>query len=191
MPRKLRLEYPGALYHVMNRGDRRQLIFQDDTDRRTFLELLGQCCLKTGWQVHPLVLMPNHIHFVVETPQANLVAAMKWFLGVYTSRFHRRRGCGWTSCWGSIGFPGIVRLDSGCWKGNWGGRGGLRIPRLTGRCDAAGLSGTNRGGINCWRPCPGGPARNITARNCGNQRKRRRSGSSRARCAGSSARKWT
>lgn len=90
MPRKLRLEYPGAIYHLMNRGDRREPIFKDDTDRRTFLELLGQCCLKTGWQVHALVLMSNHFHLVVETPQPNLVAGMKWLLGVYTNRFNRR-----------------------------------------------------------------------------------------------------
>ena len=90
MPRKLRLEFPGALYHLMNRGDRREPIFKDATDRRTFLELLGQCCLKTGWQVHAHVLMANHFHLVVETPQPNLVAGMKWLLGVYTNRFNRR-----------------------------------------------------------------------------------------------------
>jgi REP element-mobilizing transposase RayT len=90
MPRKLRLEYEGAIYHVMNRGDRREAIFKDDTDRERFLETLGECCAKTGWQVHALCLMPDHFHLVVETPKANLVAGMKWFLGTYTSRFNRR-----------------------------------------------------------------------------------------------------
>src|SRR5262245_3799097 len=90
MARKLRVEYPGAIYHVMNRGDRRDTIFQDDTDRQRFLETLGQACAKTGWRVHAFVLMPNHFHLVVETPQANLVAGMKWFLGTYTNRFNRR-----------------------------------------------------------------------------------------------------
>ncbi len=90
MARKLRVEYPGALYHVMNRGDRRELIFKDDKDRELFLETLGQACAKTGWQVHAYCLMPNHFHLVVETPQANLVAGMKWFLGTYTGRFNRR-----------------------------------------------------------------------------------------------------
>src|SRR6266567_3920374 len=90
MARKLRVEYPGAIYHVMNRGDRREPIFQDDQDRQTFLETLGEACAKTGWQVHALCLMPNHFHLVVETPQANLVAGMKWFMGTYTSRFNRR-----------------------------------------------------------------------------------------------------
>jgi len=84
MPRKLRLEYPGALYHLLNHGDRREPIFLDDTDRRTFLEFLGQCCLKTGWQVHAYVLMPNHFRLVVEIPQPILAAGMKWFLGVLT-----------------------------------------------------------------------------------------------------------
>ena len=88
--RKLRVQYPGAIYHVMNRGDRREPIFKDDEDRRRFLETLGQACQKTGWQVHAYCLMPNHFHLVVETPNANLVAGMKWFLGTYTSRFNRR-----------------------------------------------------------------------------------------------------
>ena len=90
MPRPLRIEYPGAIYHVMNRGDRREPIFKDDLDRQRFLATLGQACDKTGWQVHAYCLMPNHFHLVLETPQANLVAGMKWFLGTYTSRFNRR-----------------------------------------------------------------------------------------------------
>jgi putative transposase len=90
MARKLRVEYPGAIYHVMNRGDRREPIIRDDVDRKRFLDTLGEACAKTGWQVHALCLMGNHFHLVVETPQANLVAGMKWFLGTYTARFNRR-----------------------------------------------------------------------------------------------------
>ena len=90
VPRKLRVEYFGAIYHVMNRGDRREPIFQDDLDRRRFLETLGEVSGKTGWQVLAYCLMPNHFHLVVETPRGNLVAGMKWFLGTYTSRFNRR-----------------------------------------------------------------------------------------------------
>jgi REP element-mobilizing transposase RayT len=90
MPRKLRVQYPGAIYHVMNRGDRREAIFEDDQDRHRFLETLGQACAKTDWQVHALCLMSNHFHLVVETPQPNLVAGMKWLLGTYTIRFNRR-----------------------------------------------------------------------------------------------------
>ncbi len=90
MARKLRLEYPGAIYHVMNRGDRREAIFTDDADRQRFLDCLGEACAKTQWQVHAFCLLPNHFHLVLETPRANLVAGMKWVLGTYTSRFNRR-----------------------------------------------------------------------------------------------------
>ena len=59
-------------------------------NRQQFMITLGEGCAKTGWQVHALCLMPNHFHLVVETPNANLVAGMKWFLGTYTARFNRR-----------------------------------------------------------------------------------------------------
>jgi putative transposase len=90
MARKLRVQYPGAIYHVMNRGDRRELIFKDDADRKLFLQTLGEACQKTSWCIHAWCLMPNHIHLVIETPQPNLVAGMKWLLGTYTGRFNRR-----------------------------------------------------------------------------------------------------
>lgn len=90
MARKLRVQYPGAIYHVMNRGDRREPIFKDDEDRQLFLKSLDQACGKTGWHVHAYCLMPNHFHLVLETPNANLVAGMKWLLGTYTGRFNRR-----------------------------------------------------------------------------------------------------
>lgn len=90
MARKLRIQFPGAIYHVMSRGDRREDIFRDDIDRESFLQTLSDACAKTGWQVHAYCLMPNHFHLVIETPQPNLVAGMKWFLGTYTARFNRR-----------------------------------------------------------------------------------------------------
>ena len=90
MARKLRTEYPDAIYHVMNRGDRQEPIFKDDQDRQRFLSTLGEVCGKTGWQVHAFCLMPNHFHLVVETPRANLAAGMKWLLGVYTGRCNRK-----------------------------------------------------------------------------------------------------
>ena len=52
MPRKLRIEYAGAMYHVMSRGDRREGIFLDDVDRQDFIETLAEACQKTNWQVH-------------------------------------------------------------------------------------------------------------------------------------------
>ncbi len=78
MARKVRVEYPGAIHHAINRGDRREEIFQDAADRQLFLASLGEACAKTAWQVHAWCLMPNHFHLFVETPRGNLVAGMKW-----------------------------------------------------------------------------------------------------------------
>ena len=95
MPRPLRIEYAGAIYHVMNRGDRREKIFRDKQDREMFLAALSEACAKTGWHVHAWCLLGNHFHLVVETPRGNLVAGMKWLLGVYTKRFNiRHKECG-------------------------------------------------------------------------------------------------
>jgi REP element-mobilizing transposase RayT len=66
----------------MNRGDRREPIFEDDKDRERFLETIAEACEKTDWQTHAYCLMSNHFHLLVETPQANLVPGMKWFLGI-------------------------------------------------------------------------------------------------------------
>src|SRR6266478_6124456 len=90
MARKLRIQYEGAIYHLMGRGIHRDVVFRSKNDRELFLKTLGEACSKTDWQVHAWCLMGNHFHLVVETPQANLVAGMKWFLGTYTSRFNRR-----------------------------------------------------------------------------------------------------
>jgi REP element-mobilizing transposase RayT len=95
LARKLRLAYAGAIYHVMNRGDRQEPICEDDRDRERCLETLAQACLKTGWQVPADCLMRHHFHLVLETPQADLVAGMHGFLSTYTARFNRRhRRCG-------------------------------------------------------------------------------------------------
>jgi REP element-mobilizing transposase RayT len=74
----------------MNRGDRREDVFHDDSDRYLFLKTLGETCVRTGWQIHAYCLMRNHFHLIIETPRANLVAGMKWLLGTYTTRFNRR-----------------------------------------------------------------------------------------------------
>src|ERR1051326_2286157 len=95
VPRRLRVEFPGAIYHLMNRGDRGDDIFRDEADLERFLETLGEACAKTDWQVQAYCLMRNHFHLVIETPQANLVAGMKWLSGVYTKRFNiRHKLCG-------------------------------------------------------------------------------------------------
>lgn len=75
----------------MSRGDRREKIFHDDVDRQDFLKTLAEACQKTGFQVHAYCLMANHFHLVVETPNANLVAGMRWLLSSYTLRLNHRR----------------------------------------------------------------------------------------------------
>ncbi len=90
MPRKLRIQFPGALYHVLDRGDRREAIFRDDADRERFLETLGEVCARTGWRLHAYVLMSNHYHLLLETPEPNLAAGMRWFQGTYSIRFNCR-----------------------------------------------------------------------------------------------------
>ena len=79
MPQALRIEYPGAIYHLMNRGDRREAIFKDDEDHRWFIKTHGEARLKTERQVHAFCLMHNHFHLVVETPNANLVSGLQCF----------------------------------------------------------------------------------------------------------------
>jgi putative transposase len=90
LPRKLRIQYPGAIYHVMSRGDRRENIFLDDVDRFDFLKTLAETCQKTSWQVHAYCLMSNHFHLVIETPDANLVEGMRWLQSTYTIRLNHR-----------------------------------------------------------------------------------------------------
>ncbi len=90
MARKVRLEYPGAMYHLMSRGDQRDDIFFSDVDRHDFIKTLAEACEKTDWQVHAFCLMSNHYHLVVETPKANLVAGMAWLQGTYTIRLNNR-----------------------------------------------------------------------------------------------------
>lgn len=90
MARSIRLEFGGAFYHVMARGNRREAIFLDDVDRRFFLGCVAEACEKTGWLVHAWVLMGNHYHLLIETPEPNLVEGMKWLQNTYTRRFNVR-----------------------------------------------------------------------------------------------------
>ena len=93
MPRTIRHEYAGAVYHAMCRGNNGQAIFKTDKGRRLFLSTLEEVCEQTGWRVHAYVLMSNHYHLLLETPEANLVAGMKWFQGTYTQRFNAMFKC--------------------------------------------------------------------------------------------------
>jgi REP element-mobilizing transposase RayT len=89
MARPLRIEYPGAYYHVMNRGNNAQKIFITDKDRSSFVEALRESAQLYGSRVIALVLMPNHFHLIVQTRHANLSEFMRQFLVTYTVRFNR------------------------------------------------------------------------------------------------------
>ena len=67
MARQIRIEYDGAAYHVMARGNQGQATFEDDPDRRTWIETLAEACEKTGWRIHAFVMLGNHYHVLVET----------------------------------------------------------------------------------------------------------------------------
>jgi len=90
MARPLRVEFPGALYHVTARGNERRAIFRDDEDRHLFLATLEEAYDQYGLRIHGFCLMPNHYHLLVETPRANLSRAIGWLQTTYTIRFNRR-----------------------------------------------------------------------------------------------------
>lgn len=95
MARAWRIEYEGALYHVLSRGNQRQAIFLDEEDRGRFLETLGEMAERFAVEVCAHVLMDNHYHLLLGTPRANLSRAMQWLGVAYTSRFnvkHQRSG---------------------------------------------------------------------------------------------------
>jgi len=90
MARALRVEYPGARYHVMCRGNQSRNIFQSQEDVVLFIRSLGEMCVRNQVIVHAWCLMSNHYHLLIETPQGNLVDAMKWFQGTFTQRYNAR-----------------------------------------------------------------------------------------------------
>lgn len=92
MARAWRIEFEGAYYHLLSRGNERRNIFRCDTDRRLFLETLGESCERFDIELFAYVLMPNHYHLLVRTRQANLSRAMHWFSGTYTRRFNNGHG---------------------------------------------------------------------------------------------------
>ena len=88
--RPLRIEFPGAIYHVTSRGDRREPIFADDEDRHNFLTVVGQAMERFDATVLAYCLMDNHYHIVVYTRRANLSRLMQQLNGVYTQAYNRR-----------------------------------------------------------------------------------------------------
>lgn len=92
MARPLRIEFPGAVYHITGRGNDRKEIFKDDLDRKVFLEILCRVCTRYHWLFHPYCLMDNHYHLLIETPEGNLSIGMRQINGVYTQLFNRVHG---------------------------------------------------------------------------------------------------
>ncbi len=90
MSRPLRIEFSGALYHIISRGNRQEDIYDDDWDRLSFLSLLEELHADYNWVCHSYCLMNNHYHFLIETPDANLSKGMRHINGVYTQRYNRR-----------------------------------------------------------------------------------------------------
>ncbi len=92
MARKLRLEFPGACYHVINRGNYRADIFHSEGAKTAFETSLFQACTKSGWRLHAFVIMRNHFHLALETPDGNLVTGMQWLQATFANRFNKLRG---------------------------------------------------------------------------------------------------
>lgn len=92
MARPLRIEFPGAYYHIMNRGLARQRVFSDRSDRLTFIQLLADCHEMWGIRILAYCLLENHYHLLLQTPEANLSRVMRHLDGVYTQRYNRRHG---------------------------------------------------------------------------------------------------
>lgn len=90
MARPLRIEFPGALYHVTSRGDRLEPIYEDDEDRQEFLRVLAEVVERYHWRCHAWCLMSNHYHLVIETVEGNLSKGMRHLNGVYTQASNRR-----------------------------------------------------------------------------------------------------
>jgi len=90
MARPLRIEYPGAVYHVTSRGNARNKIFKNNDDREAFLEVMAAAVKRFNWLCHSYCLMDNHYHLIVETPDGNLGRGMRHLNGVYTQTYNRR-----------------------------------------------------------------------------------------------------
>lgn len=90
MARSLRIEFADATYHITSRGNEQRNIFYTDDDRRAFLTFLGDAARRFGWSVPGWVLMTNHFHLVLQTPEPNLSKGMQWLNGTYAAWFNRR-----------------------------------------------------------------------------------------------------
>ena len=92
MARPLRIEYPGAVYHVTSRGNEKKPVFKDEKDRLNFLNTLQHANKRYNWICHAYCLMTNHYHLLIETPDGNLAIGMRQLNGVYTQLFNNWHG---------------------------------------------------------------------------------------------------
>jgi putative transposase len=90
MARPLRIEYPGAFYHVLNRGHRQEPIVKDERDKERFISCLSRMAGQFNVLVHSYCLMTNHYHLILETPEGNLSRAMQWLNVSYAAYYNRR-----------------------------------------------------------------------------------------------------
>ena len=92
MSRPLRIEFPAAVYHVMNRGAAKQTTFHDSGDYQAFLDTVAEAHQRWAIEVFAYSLMRNHYHLCLRTPKGNLSRVMRHIDGIYTQRFNRRHG---------------------------------------------------------------------------------------------------
>ena len=134
MARPLRIEYPGAIYHVTSRGNAGQAIFLEDEDRSLWLSILDQVVRQTGWLCHAYCLMGNHYHLMIETPDGGLSRGMRQLNGLYTQRFPRRpwqpassTRCAASTGWSTTSPPNPPAPSSGNERGKPGSAREARV----------------------------------------------------------------
>jgi len=145
MPRKLRIEYLGAMYHVRVAPWRPAgEDFLDDVDPQDFIKMLADASQKTNWQAQAYCLVPTHCHLALETPEANLVAGM-------AAPEHGPSWCGWTGCWASTESRRTRRRAGRSSSRGWIDGGWKRQIRRRSRCcgEAGAWAARASGGSCC------------------------------------------
>jgi REP element-mobilizing transposase RayT len=143
MARALRIERPGGRYHVTARGNERKAIYRDDRYRAHFLQLLGEAGGRFGLRIHAYVLMENHFHLLVETPEANLSRAMQWMHSNVREQTSVRKMTP-RRCWPDI-LTALEEVRGERWSefsprhGDWGRDAALWLGRRHGRYKLAEL----------------------------------------------------
>jgi REP element-mobilizing transposase RayT len=181
MARKLRIQYAGARYHIINRGNYRKDLFESVGAAESFLKVLAEATGKFGWKLHAYVLMRNHYHLALETPSPTLVVGMHWMQTTVASRFNRFLGSrdriarGGTDRKRSGDSPTSARVETRAGQQDpRGNRGTLRLAfrgaELRKACHLAKLplpwSGkTANNGLTPSRPFPSRPTRHNCLQN--------------------------